>query len=717
MTDTTIDPTAIHFETQDCGRCGGTGEYSFNQLDGTRCYGCGGSGQRYSARGRRALKAYEAALGASEGTVHVRDLKPGMRIKSKAHGGVTNNGTVYNLKSAWRTITDVEIVEETLTNRGSDGKASCDVEGVRARIKFEGERTWSAETSDDERYWHKNAVHMVGTTRGFWLAGDEARTARTAVRIAIAARFTGAWLGGEEEPAPAARKQPAPKAPAAPAPLKANIYPGNCHLCGGHVAAKEGQRLKLNGRWAVQHADAQCPASKPADTAPSAPQQPQETPVSPTEPHAPAPAPQAAQEAHGTLTADGFTIEWTGKEIKGHFHGTLTLPTGKRVKVTHVPTGTLYTYLGRDGLGADARTVFRANTLDGLAALYADEETKTRLDAEAATPEQPAPVTAIERPAIHARDISRKIGKALDAQGFKRDAATGWTVRAGDTPSSVDITLNCFDSDRDEEALTLITQALGDGYDIDFVPVLADYDHLPKALYMCAVAIVRKKPAQDTVQVRVPAALSRAWTASHQDAHTSLDAAERDMHAAWYNAPQDKHGAVALTLSRPLARHFADMIEMWADNEGYADDADLKAIADAPKLLARLADLGIRSADLQPYTMASPAAQTALEADQLQAYTEREEARAASEDKAAQTARSQQAHAELADTLLGLIGPELAGRCRPATTFTDRIELRFTDWNTDRADADAAAQILTAAGYAIERPRDRTRLALRDAAL
>ena len=27
-----------------CPRCGGSGHYSYNSLDGTRCYGCGGSG-------------------------------------------------------------------------------------------------------------------------------------------------------------------------------------------------------------------------------------------------------------------------------------------------------------------------------------------------------------------------------------------------------------------------------------------------------------------------------------------------------------------------------------------------------------------------------------------------------------------------------------------------------------------------------------------------
>ena len=27
-----------------CPRCGGSGHYSYNQMDGTRCYGCMGSG-------------------------------------------------------------------------------------------------------------------------------------------------------------------------------------------------------------------------------------------------------------------------------------------------------------------------------------------------------------------------------------------------------------------------------------------------------------------------------------------------------------------------------------------------------------------------------------------------------------------------------------------------------------------------------------------------
>lgn len=38
-------------ETVTCGRCGGSGKFSFNTLDGDRCYGCHGSGKKYTKRG------------------------------------------------------------------------------------------------------------------------------------------------------------------------------------------------------------------------------------------------------------------------------------------------------------------------------------------------------------------------------------------------------------------------------------------------------------------------------------------------------------------------------------------------------------------------------------------------------------------------------------------------------------------------------------------
>ena len=42
------------FESATCGRCGGSGNYSYNMMHGTRCYGCSGRGYVLTKRGRAA---------------------------------------------------------------------------------------------------------------------------------------------------------------------------------------------------------------------------------------------------------------------------------------------------------------------------------------------------------------------------------------------------------------------------------------------------------------------------------------------------------------------------------------------------------------------------------------------------------------------------------------------------------------------------------------
>ena len=46
--------SGIVYERDTCSRCGGSGSYSFNPRDGSRCFGCGGSGRRITRRGKRA---------------------------------------------------------------------------------------------------------------------------------------------------------------------------------------------------------------------------------------------------------------------------------------------------------------------------------------------------------------------------------------------------------------------------------------------------------------------------------------------------------------------------------------------------------------------------------------------------------------------------------------------------------------------------------------
>ena len=71
------------FESEVCGRCGGTGQYSYNQIDGTKCYGCGGSGLALTKRGRAAQQVYRDSLNIAAG-----DIMVGQRIKDP-HTGIS----------------------------------------------------------------------------------------------------------------------------------------------------------------------------------------------------------------------------------------------------------------------------------------------------------------------------------------------------------------------------------------------------------------------------------------------------------------------------------------------------------------------------------------------------------------------------------------------------------------------------------------------------
>lgn len=62
------------FEHAVCSRCGGSGEYSFNQIHGTRCYGCGGSGYKLTKRGRAAQSYLDALRKKPVEDVKVGDL-------------------------------------------------------------------------------------------------------------------------------------------------------------------------------------------------------------------------------------------------------------------------------------------------------------------------------------------------------------------------------------------------------------------------------------------------------------------------------------------------------------------------------------------------------------------------------------------------------------------------------------------------------------------
>jgi hypothetical protein len=65
--------TKIVYEKTECSRCGGCGHYSYNQMTGSTCFKCQGSGTQLTRNGRAAMKKVREFLDANY-TVAARDL-------------------------------------------------------------------------------------------------------------------------------------------------------------------------------------------------------------------------------------------------------------------------------------------------------------------------------------------------------------------------------------------------------------------------------------------------------------------------------------------------------------------------------------------------------------------------------------------------------------------------------------------------------------------
>lgn len=74
-------PGELKFERQICTRCGGSGEYSYNQIDGKRCFGCNGTGKQLTKRGKAALDYFH-----NMNMVRADQLTVGMRVSIRGYG-------------------------------------------------------------------------------------------------------------------------------------------------------------------------------------------------------------------------------------------------------------------------------------------------------------------------------------------------------------------------------------------------------------------------------------------------------------------------------------------------------------------------------------------------------------------------------------------------------------------------------------------------------
>jgi hypothetical protein len=215
--------------------------------------------------------------------------------------------------------------------------------------------------------------------------------------------------------------------------------------------------------------------------------------------------------------------------------------------------------------------------------------------------------------------------------------------------------------------------------------------------------------SSDIVTIRVPGAFARAWNIVHGDDNSVLDAVRRDLAVAWEQGEVRKAGigtVRVIRLSRALARHFAQMVEDIISVEGGlngVEGSSRHTAAAGDKLLDRMEELGINGHDAEPYTMADPVAQAALEAE---AEAGRQRAIAASAQTDERYLDRQAAVKETeawAPTITAKIDALGITSYRASCGWTDRMALVFTDWNTDEIDTNAAARALEDEGFVVRR--------------
>ncbi|RPH72674.1 MAG: hypothetical protein EHM78_01885 [Myxococcaceae bacterium] len=76
MTATPTTPST-EFERTHCGRCGGSGSYSYCQMHGSTCFGCAGTGKKLTKRGAAAYAWFK-----EQRTVRADQVVAGNRIHS-----------------------------------------------------------------------------------------------------------------------------------------------------------------------------------------------------------------------------------------------------------------------------------------------------------------------------------------------------------------------------------------------------------------------------------------------------------------------------------------------------------------------------------------------------------------------------------------------------------------------------------------------------------
>lgn len=131
-------------ESTTCGRCGGSGKFSFNLMHGSRCYGCAGRGEVLTKRG----KAAQAWL-IEQRLIPAEDFKPGDLILSEGFSAGS-----YSEPTRWLRVAKVLRVtgaEAGYVNQPDLACVRIETEGGGGFVGYAGTSKYRRAMSAEER--------------------------------------------------------------------------------------------------------------------------------------------------------------------------------------------------------------------------------------------------------------------------------------------------------------------------------------------------------------------------------------------------------------------------------------------------------------------------------------------------------------------------------------------------------------------------------------
>ena len=144
------DKKRLLLESTTCGRCAGTGRFSFNLMHGSRCYGCSGRGEVLTKRG----KAAQAWLN-EQRMIPCEWFKPGDMILSEGFAAGS-----YTEPTRWLRV--VRVLRQTGAEAGyvNQPDLACvriETEGGGAFVGYAGQSRFRRAMSFEE----KRALHAA----------------------------------------------------------------------------------------------------------------------------------------------------------------------------------------------------------------------------------------------------------------------------------------------------------------------------------------------------------------------------------------------------------------------------------------------------------------------------------------------------------------------------------------------------------------------------